>query len=437
MNWFNFFETKKENMHIFGRGINANISPQEEDYFNYSYEAFEKKEVIDAYEYFFKSIENFTDETSSQNIILEKSDEKLNFTIYQGTAKINGYVTQEHLYAETIVTKKDDAHVALKRFILEKNYQLTYACYFIDEEYIKLKLYLDNITITPQKVFFPLREIALNADFDKEYMVSEFPNTVLEDISHLEQPAEEELQIKYRYLQEWIKTLWEKNTAYASSDNAGMYAFSYLTFLMKVDYLLVPNYEIYQKLSKKVQEYFSDESSNTEYKNEELKNYILKLKDISFEEFSKNFYHAKYTFNPTDKTSQEEINLFISESLKKIRWYKNNRYNLIIPTIYKYISFYILYNYGTHPVLRALLHMLVQIQNQEFFKELGYQTLYYEDNGSFAKKVIVSRIDNIITPYQQRFKLLRAFGEQLNYTSLNEFSNSFYLQLQELDFQEI
>ena len=33
-------------------------------------------------------------------------------------------------------------------------------------------------------------------------------------------------------------------------------------------------------------------------------------------------------------------------------------YNQIIPTIYKYIAFYILYNYGLNPVVKDLLHTL-------------------------------------------------------------------------------
>ena len=438
MNWFNFFDDTTITLrHPFGRGINAKLSDDEEKLFENSYEAFENKDILKAYEYFFKSLENFTDEKSNQNTLTNLTDDKLEFEIFQGTARVTGYVTQEHLYAEAIMTKSSSANVALKRHILDRNYQLTYAYYFMDEDYIKLKLYHDNITMNPQKIFFPLREIALNADFDKEYMKNEFTEINLEDITHLEKVDENELQIKYDFMQETIKEVQTKIDNLPSNDNAGMQAFFLLNTLYMLDYLLVPKYSIYQKSSKKIQDYFTEENTTMEARNNELRIYINELKTMGFKEFSSNFYNAKYTFNPTDQVLKEDIDTFISESLLKIRWYKNNRYKQIIPTIYKYISFYILYNYGLNPVIKELLHTLVEIQNPSFFTSLGYTELYNEEHESFSKKIIISRIEKIIEPHQTRYKLLETFGEELNFSSLNEFSNSFYLQIQNLNFEEI
>ncbi|QFR42967.1 hypothetical protein CVO_06395 [Sulfurimonas sp. CVO] len=437
MGWLNFFQTKTEIKHSFGRGINASLCKDEENLFNKSYEAFEKKEILNAYEYFFKSLENFSNGQSNQNVIIVKKDNKLNFEIFQGTARITGTITKENLYAEVIITKKTLANVALKRLLLERNYQLTYAYYFSDNEYIKLKLYLDNITMTPQKVFYPLREIALNSDFDKEYTKSEFPKITLEDIKHLKSMDEEELRLKYDFMQRWIDEINAKIATLPSNDNAAMQSFILLYLIFKIDYLIVPKYGIFQKSSKKITEYFSDENLTVESKNEEIRKYINELHEMNFEEFKTNFYDAKYTFNPSDKSPHEEIEIFINESLAKIRWYKNNRYNQVIPTMYKYVALYLLYNYGLHPVTKALLHTLVEIQNPAFFKALGYDTLYNEQEATFSKKAIISKIEDIISPYQSRYKMLKPFGDKLNFTSLNEFSNSFYLQLKNLDFEEI
>ena len=437
MSWLNFFDNKTEIKHPFGRGINANLSKNEEELFNKSYEAFEKKDILNAYEYFFQSLQNYTNETSNNNIILNRKIDKLNFEIFQGSAKVSGYVTKEHLYADCIITKKLSKNLALKRYLLERNYQLTYAAYFSDDEYIRLKLFNDNITMSPQKIFFPLREIALNADFDKEFITSEFPDVTIEDIKHLKAIDENELKIKYNYLHKWIDDVKEKISTFPSNDNVGMQSFALLYLFFKIDYLIVPKYKIYQKISKKTQEYFNDNSLPIEAKNEEFKNYLQVLKDISIDEFRKNFYDAKYTFNPSEKTSHEDISTFINESLTKIRWYKNNRYNQIIPIIYKYIGLYLLYNYGLNPVVKQLIHTLVEIQNQDFFNALKYTPLYNEENKSFSKKIIIVRIEEIIAPYQSQFKSLKPFGSELNFNSLNEFSNSFYLQLNNLNFEEI
>jgi hypothetical protein len=438
LNWLNFFDTKTTQLrHPFGRGINANIAADEEELFNNSYKAFEEHDILKAYDYFLKSLQNYSNGIANENITTLLQKDKLNFVIYQGSAKIVGEVTQKSLYAEAIIIKTADAQVALKRYILERNYQLTYAYYFSDEEYIKLKLYHDNITASPQKIFFPLREIALNADFDKEYIKSEFPEITLQDTQHLSRLEDAELKIKFEFLHKWIDALDAKILTLPSNDNSGMQAFLYLHLLFKIDYLLVPKCEIYQKISKKVQIYFNDDQVPTESKNEELKKYISKLKEMSFKEFSKKFYSAKYTFNPMEKSSIEEIGNFISESLIKIRWYKNNRYNQIIPTIYRYIPFYILYNYGLNPVIKSLMHTLVEIQNPSFFKALDYTPLYDKEKNIFAKKAIISKIDEAITPHQKQYKSLKPFGDKINFSSMNELSNSYLLQLKHLDFEEI
>ena len=437
MSWINFFENRVELHHSFGRGTNANISPDEEELFNKSYEAFENNEALDAYEYFLNSLQNYQDETPNKNISITRDEKSLNFELFQGTAKIVGTITDKTFYAEVIIVKKEDANVALKRYILERNYQLTYSCYFTDSEYIKLKLFYNNITMSPQKIFFPIRELALNADFDKERIISEFDGVKLQDIGHIKDINRDDLEIKFKFCQLWIEELETRVSTLPSNDNTGMLAFLYLNFLFKIDYLLVPKYKIYQKTTKKIQEYFGEENSSIEAKNEELKSYITKLKKMDFKEFSQNFYNAKYTFNPIEKSSYEEVINFINESLIKIRWYKNNRYNQVIPTIYRYIAFYCLYNYGLNQVQRNLLHLLIKIQNSTFFEELEYKVHYNKENDSFSKRAIISNIEDIIQKRQTHFKSLEAFGDKLNFSSMNEFSNSFYTQLKHLNFEEI
>lgn len=437
MSWLNFFEPRVELKHSFGRGLNANLGKDEEELFNKSYEAFEKKDNLNGYEYFINSLQNYSNHTSNSNIVLIRQIDKINFELFQGCAKIVGTITDETLEAEVIIVKKEIADVALKRYLLERNYQFTYCNYFSDDEHIKLRLLLDNIALNPHKIFFPLREIALNADFDKEFAKSEFESVVLEDVEHLEAVDIDELKIKYEYLKKWISDIKEKIAALPSSDNAGMQSFILLYLLLKVDYLIAPKYALYQKITKKIIEYFLDDGVLVEAKNEELLEFVDELESMGFDEFCKNFYKAKYTFNPNERATHEEIVIFIDESYVKLKWYKNNRFNQILPIMYKYIAFYLLYNYGLHPVTRGLLHILVEVQNPEFFSSLGYTHLYDAQNNSFAKRTIISRIEDVISYHKSRFKLLKPFGEELNFTSLNEFSNSFYIEIKNLNFQEI
>ena len=428
MNWKNFFKTKEKKVQTFGRGLNADIAPDEEELFNLATKAFEEEKYFDGYEQFLNSLQNYTNEQKNDNIILQREEDSVSFELFQGSAKISAKITKENFYAEVIVVKASDATVALKRYLLERNYQLTYANYFSDDEYIKLKLFFNNITMNPQKIFFPIREMALNADFDKEYIKSEFSHTPLADIEHLKYPTEEAIEYKYTQLQKWITNLEQKVRTLPSNDNTNMQAFLYLNLLFKLDYLLTPRFDIYHKISAKVREYFSEENSTIELKNEEIKVYIDTLKELPLSEFSQNFHSAKYTFSSIESSSFEEVVNFINESLAKVRWYKNNRYPQIIPTIYEYIAFYILYNFGLNSVVEKLLQLLVEIQNPDFFQE---------DEPTLNKRSISSNIDEIIKDGATKYRELHSFSEELDYSSLNEFSNSFYRELAKLNFEEI
>ena len=91
MFWFNFFDNKTTQLkHPFGRGINATISPDEENLFNKSQEAFEAKNPLDAYEYFFKSLENFTDDISNENIVTSREIISFFLKYIKGVQKLLG-----------------------------------------------------------------------------------------------------------------------------------------------------------------------------------------------------------------------------------------------------------------------------------------------------------------------------------------------------------
>ncbi|WP_434657151.1 hypothetical protein [Sulfurimonas sp. NW9] len=385
MNWFHFFRPKSYCSKSFGRGIHADIAENEEELFNKAYEAFEKKEILNAYTFFFNSLMNYKNGLPNQNIILTREKESLKFILYQGSAKINGFTTNKKLYAEVTMVKAKNANVALKRYALERNYQFTYVNYCSDGDHIKLKLNLDNITMTPKKAFYPLRELALNADYDKEHMLSEFEQKELEDIDHIQKLDTAELHVKYRYLHIWIEELNAKIRTLPAEDSIGMQAFLYLNFLFKIDYLLVPKSKIYQKMTKKLQNYFADEEALPEVKNAELAKYILSLEKLDFDDFSQNFYEAKYTFSQIEKSSYDEFVDFIEESLIKLRWYKNNRHPQIIPTIYSYIALYALYNYGLNPAARKLLHIYICVIYAEYMNALGCKGYYDTQKNQFLE----------------------------------------------------
>ncbi len=434
--WTNLFHTDAPMpLHDFGRGINANINPDERQFFDDSAEFFQNKENIKAYDSFLNSLINFKAENSNENITIEIKEDALHFKIYQGIAVIHGIVTEQNIEAYADIAKVDNNNVAFQRRILERNFQLTYSRFYITDNKVKLKIYLDNTTMTPQKIFYPLREIALNADYEKEFITSEFKSVQLLDTAHVIHSSDEIIKIKYDAMMSWIEKTKDALTRLPSNDNASILAFTYLTLLFKIDYLVVPRDEFSQKLIEKINDYFGEEDKLVGQRNDDLRIYIDKMQTMDLTFFSKNIYNSKNSFSPMEKTTHDDVSQFIEESLAKIRWHKTNRFTQIIPTIYEYIAFYMLYNYGMHPSLQSLVHLLVEISHQDFFSALGYQKLYEEE--TFDKKAISRRIENAIEPYQAVHPELVAFGDELNYSSMEEFHQSFYLQIKHLDYTEL
>ncbi|MEN8147024.1 MAG: hypothetical protein ABFR02_05340 [Campylobacterota bacterium] len=434
---FHHSKTAKPIVHHFGRSINAQLNPQEHQLFNQAVEAFREGRTVEAYEHYLRSLENFNGDLSNGNIQMYYEDEALHFTLYQGSAVIRGVVTDKTFEAHSIITSRALMNVAIKRHLLERNDQLTYVRYYTHGDFLQLKVYLDNTTMTPQKIFYPLRELALNADYEKEYLHYHFKQPHLTEVEHLKNISEDELRIKYDAMQRWIEDCQKELTQLPSNDNISTVSFTLLSLLFQIDYLLVPHKEIMQEIFEKINSFFTADERLVEQKNDELLTFIQKLQKLTFSEFAPHFYKAQFTFSPMEHTTSEELNQFIEASLEKFRWFRQHRYEHVASTISRYIPLYILYNYGIHPSYRSLLHLLVEIQNSDFFVSLDYEALYHTHDKSFNKDAIITEIHDAIAPYQEQFIHLEAFGKKLNYTTLEEFSHSFYLHLKNLNYTEL
>ncbi|HLD23411.1 MAG TPA: hypothetical protein VJA83_05665 [Sulfuricurvum sp.] len=422
---------------LYGRGIHALPNRDERELFERSSAAFIDGDILSGYEYFLSSLIHQESHFPTPHLSIERLEESLHFSLTQGYALIKGVLTSESLEAHADIALSEKLHVAIKRRFLERDFQLTYCRFSEVKGVIKLSIRLDNATITPQKIFYPLREIALNADFEKEFIAGEFDESLLLDTEHLLSVSSEKIEVNFTFMQQWIKETKQSLIGLLSNDNTGMTSFSYLALLLQIDYLLLPHKKMAKNISEKINGYFMDDEKLTEDKNADLEQYLSELETMDIESFSTQFYDSAYTFSPYEQAMHDEIAAFIDESLGKVRWYKNNRSTYVITVIYRYISLYILYNYGLHPSLRSLLHLHIEVYASDFFKAAGETPLYDPLTRTFKENLIALRIRESIEPYMSRYKGLNNFAEHLNYSDLDHFSQSFYLQIKNLDYTEV
>jgi hypothetical protein len=439
VNWLHYFKAlvfpkKAPGIPQYGRSIHALPNPKEHELFDLSATAFRANNIVLGYRYFLESIQHAN---SHEHLIVTTKDDSISFKLYQGSAILHGTITVEHFHVTSQIANASKLHVAMKRRFLERNFQLTYCRFRQKDDVIELSIKLHNTTITPQKIFFPLRELALNADFEKEFIASEFEESALLEYDHIHPIDPHRLHRLYDTMQEWIRTTKASLIGLLSNDNKGMASFSYLALLLQIDYLLIPHKKMAKEINEKINTYFLEDEKLTTDKNSDLESYLAELESMSFETFKTQFYTASTTFSPFEQAMHDDIADFIDESLSKVRWYKNNHANYVITTIYRYIALYILFNYGIHPSLRALLHLHVQVYASNFFADEGALKLYDSNTNTFEKKAISNAIAAALEPYQYRYKNLKNFADQLNFSDLDHFSQSFYLQIQNLDYQEV
>ncbi len=418
----------------YGRSIHALPNPKEQELFNLSAAAFGTNNILLGYQYFLESLQHAN---GPKHLELHVYSDIITFELSQGSAIIHGEITDKAFKAYAKIAQSSTLHVSMKRRFLERNFQLTYCHFHQIDDIIFLSATIHNTTVTPQKIFFPLRELALNADFEKEFISSEFETSTLLEYDHIIPLQLDKLHRYYDIMQQWIATTKSSLVGLLSNDNNGMASFSYLALLLQIDYLLIPHKKMAKEINEKINTYFLEDEKLTQDKNSDLESYLDTLESMTFETFSTQFYNAPTTFSPFDQAMHDDIADFIDESLAKVRWYKNNHINYVITTIYRYIALYILFNYGIHPSLRALFHLHVQIYASDFFAVLGEEKLYDSTQNIFQKEAISNAIDSALLPYQNRYKKLQNFADQLNYSDLDHFSQSFYIQIKNLDYQEL
>ena len=237
----------------------------------------------------------------AKHLEIQTEPNKITFKLAQGSAIIHGHVNQKELKAYAKIAKASVLHVAMKRRLLERNFQLTYCRFSQKNDMISLGIKIQNTTITPQKIFFPLRELALNADFEKEFISSEFDASALLEYDHLTPINPDKLHRYYTTMREWISTTKASLIGLLSNDNKGMASFSYLALLLQIDYLLIPHKKMAKDINEKINTYFLEDEKLTQDKNSDLESYLDELETMSFETFSTQFYSAPITFSPFDQ----------------------------------------------------------------------------------------------------------------------------------------
>lgn len=429
--WFGS-STKKDNQPNirFGRYSDSYKSPEQLDFWDKANKQFDKKEFLDSYDSFF----NYLGDTEKGNVSFKREGDVLTFELLQGSKKITGTANNEFVKARTAVVKSDRLNVGFMRRLIEQNYGFKYAKFCLnDQDEVTMKFDTFTIDGSPYKLYYALKEMAINSDKQDDLLANEFEMLHQIDTDHTKPVPDQEKQIKHKYTQKWIADTLALIDGMDRTKYAGGVTFLLLYLIYKLDYLVQPEGFMMETLEKCHHIYFARDEKTSEQKSIALIKELKKIQERSFEDLSKELYRVKSTFGITTPSGHEQVAGAIDGELPKMDWYKDNDHPQVAISIPGYVAGYNMFNFAVPQPDREYFHLLIEVLESDFFKELGIDNGYVGENGQLNKSAIRDEIHSVAKSNTKKFPKLAPNTKELRFDTLPEFSKSFMTMVKVLD----
>lgn len=414
----------------FGRYTDSYRSPAQENAFDLALEQFEEKQYLNAHIAFFKYLLN----EEEQNVKAWEENGELHFEFYQGSKKIKGYANDKKLYAESRVAHAKVLQTNFMRRLLDENFELEYSRFSLSPEndiVIAFDTYAEDGS--PYKLYGALKELATFADKHDDLLLEDFNVLEVSDMQIRRELCEEEKEVKYRYI------INEINKVFTEIDFGRLKADQYpvaiiyllLNLCYKLDYLTRPEGYMMEALERIQRLAFARDGKNASQKILLLRKEFQKLLDRPKEKFFKEMYEVSATFGITAPVDHQRVALIIDQELPNMKWYVQHGHEQVALAIPGFIAGRCLFIFAAPQPDRDLFHLLMQILEADYFRELGFFT-YYE-NGVFKEKEIKQVIRNLVSRYKKSYGRLNPDLRKLVFNSLPAFAESFLWMMKELD----
>ena len=430
---FGWVRKKEEDPPIpFGRYSDNNKSVEKVRRWTDADELFKEKEYM-------KSIEAFFDylcDDEQQNVELKMDNGTTHFIIYQGSKIIRGKIDNEKITAEAIIAKMPEPGIPVMRRLLEMNFHLYYSRFALKDNRIIMLFDSEIIAATPNKLYYGLKELATKADKQDDLLINEFKFLVPSDTEHIIPLPEEEKEIKFRFLQKWINETLDYISTLDPEKFSGGISYMLLTLVFRIDYLISPEGKILSELEKIASSYYSKDDKSSPERNpvmiEGFKKILMKPK----EEICGQFFRSKYTFAIVVPHNVKAVSEAIQTALQNMTWYRDNNYPDIANKVMEYGFAFSQYSYSLPKPLSDLFRLFMQINYGEYFKAIGFSTVYYEEERNhFNEDAIDDKIDSIIYYWKPKYPSLAFKTKKLKFDTLVNFNQSFLQEVSELNFE--
>jgi hypothetical protein len=396
-------------------------------------ERFEKQDYLDSFKAFFKYLRD----DKEDNIAWHETNGGLEFEIYQGSKLVNGSANALKFKAQARVVKANALNIGFMRRLIEQNFDLKY-CRFSLAPNNEIVILFDAQTLdsSPYKLYYALKELALNADKQDDLLMDEFEMLEQVESSPVEQIDAEEKSIKYNFVTEKIRSVVAEveNGRLRADQYPGAIAYLLLDLTYRLDYLISPEGYMMEVLERIHRQYFENDGKTVAQKNTVMLREFEKLLQRPKEIFSNELYRVRNTFGITTPVNHDRIVSFVEGELHNIDWYKDNNHTQVALSIPGYIVGYCLFNYAAPKPMKEMLELYFKIMEPAYFKSLGFTEEFLAPaSGEFNKKAIRLALEKIAEKHRAAFPKFKPGFQLLNFSTLPEFAKSYLIMVSAAD----
>lgn len=377
----------EEPSYVFGRFSDVYRAEARQSYWDEAVEAHEQKKYLTSIFLFLQ----FLSDESQGNILIDQSlPEKMRFQIFQGSKCIHGFANQDGFFASTVIARCSDMSLGAMRMLLEENYELRYASYALDsDDNLTMVMHSDFQDASPYKLFYGLKELATQADKKDDVLVAEFSELMPVHNGLIIKLGEKEKQIKIQYFRnELIRAIDVYEGESSSFDRfPGLLSCMLLSTAFSIDYLLKPEGKTMDHIENIYASYFQGNALTPQQKNADIIRELKQMKDIADEALGSELYETKNTFGRLEAAPHLRLREVVDQELIHFNWYYGSElgdYAIYLP---RYVCSLLMFSYALPVIDHKLIHLMIRLMENEFFVQLGYDTLLRPDGSVDEKKV--------------------------------------------------
>jgi hypothetical protein len=393
---------------------------------------FKEKRYPESLDAFFEYLRDDT----AQNVVYERNGAEGRFEFYQGSKIVRGTFDRQRLLAEVTLAKMSQPSIPVMRRLLEMNFSLYYSRFALDNDRLCMRFDSDITGATPSKLYYGLKELSTKGDKQDDLLVQDF--TILEkmDSEHIAEIPLAEKEVKYAFLQQWLKETLDAVASLDADKFSGGVAYLLLSLIYRIDYLICPEGNLLRELEKIGTVYFRKDERPVVEKNRDMAEGLKRIQARSKEEIFSFLFRSKYTFAIVAPQNYKAVAESIHAANQNMIVFRDNNYPFVAAKVSEYGLSFCQYSYSLPRIITDFFDLFMRVNYVEYFQALGFDETYYEKgNRSIDSSAVIERIEKIQETWKAKYPNADFKTQNLRFDNLANFNLTFTNEMEFLNLE--